>query len=395
MCDLIKGTLDPASPDPGFEQRIIRRLEEAGVGNGSRWYDVILFNPVPFAAAACVALAGIAGIGLLIHGGKPAPSVAAVQPSLGGLPATVRSAIQADARGETVGNIEKDADDGEVSYTIGTKTRDGRDSSFTVADDGTLLSIETTLGEVPGPVRDAINKQAGQEKLEGIEEDFDRDASYVATITSKDGGQHDFTFGTDGTLLDEETSLDELPGSLQAAIKAQVGRGSLEGIDKTFDDGDTSYVATITSRDGRQRDFAFNEDGTLSSMEVTVADLPAPLQAAVKAQTGAGRLDGIDKTFEGGEITYDATVTNPDGRQRDFSLSDKGELLSREVAIAEAPAPVQQTIWRTLGKGKVIEIDQSFNEMSRMVPYEIEGWKDGKPLYFLVSPTGDFLGMED
>ena len=55
----------------------------------------------------------------------------------------------------------------------------------------------------------------------------------------------------DGTLLDVKTSLDELTPSLQAAIKAQAGSGSIEDIDKTFDDGDTSYVATITAPDGK------------------------------------------------------------------------------------------------------------------------------------------------
>jgi len=396
MCDLIKGTLDPASPDPGFEQRIIRRLDQARAGRGNLWYDSILFNPVLFAAAACLALAALAGIGLLIRGEKPGSPTAGVQPGLDGLPPAVRSAIQADARGEIVGDVEKDADDGEVSYTIGTKTRDGRESSFTVAADGTLLSVETTLAEVPGAVRDAIHTQVGQERLEGIEEDFEEgEASYVATIAFPDDRERDFTFAKDGTLTEVETSLGELPGSLQAAIKAQVGQGTLEGIDKTFDDGETSYVATITTRDGRERDFTFDEDGTLASVEVSVAELSAPLQAAIKTQVGRGRLDGIDKTFEDGGITYEATMTSPDGRQRDFSLSTQGNLISREVAMNEAPEAVQQTISQTLGKGKVIEINQSFTEPAGKEPYEIEGWINGKPFYFLVSPTGDFLGMED
>jgi uncharacterized membrane protein YkoI len=264
-----------------------------------------------------------------------------------------------------------------------------------VGADGTLLGTETTLADAPAPVRNAINAQLGQSSLQGVEEDFDNgQPSYVATITSPDGHDHDFTFSSDGALQQIETALAELPPALQAAVKAQAAQGRIEDIEKTFDNGDMTYVATITLPDGRERDFTFEPDGSLSSIEVAFDELPAPLQAAMKAQAGESRIESIDKSFDDGAVSYDATVTMPDGRERDFSLSEQGILLSREVAMADAPAAVQQTISHTLGKGKVLEIDQSF-ESGRSVPYEIEGWKDGKPFYFLVSPKGDFLGMED
>jgi uncharacterized membrane protein YkoI len=398
LCGLIKARLSADVPDAGFERRIIDMVDLARSRERHISHGFSVFHPAFLAAAACIALIAIAGLGWLIHTRQAASAgvATAAQPDLNGLPAAVRAAIQSQASGATVSGVEKDDDDGEISYTIGTKAADGAESSFTVASDGTLLSVGETLSSVPGPVRSAIVAQAAQGSIEDVEKDFDEaQPTYVATITSTQGLDHDYTFAQDGTLLEVETSLAELPAPLQAAIQAQAGQGKIEEIAKTFDDGETNYVATIAAPGGPERDFTFNPDGSLSSIEVTLPELPAPLQAAIKAQVGGDTLQSIDKTFDGGEVIYDASVTGADGRERDFSVSDQGVLVSREVAMSDAPAAVQRTITQTVGNGKVIEIDQAFDVPSTGVPYEIEGSKNGKPFYFLVSPTGSFLGMED
>lgn len=461
MARLIKNTLDAGSPDPGFEQRMLRKFNQAHPGNGNRWYEHLLFHPGLTLAAACVALVAIAGIGSLVRGGKQ-PAVASAPPTgLDALPPALRDAILHQSGGNAVASIQRDEEDGEVVYNVGTKTQDGHETDFTVAGDGTLLSIDTTLAEVPQNVRNAINTQAGkgvlkgigktfdqgetsyvatiaapdgnlrnftfaqdgalleveaglaelpaplqaainaqaaQGKLKGIDKTFDNgETNYVATIAAPDGSVHDFTFAADGTLLEVETSLAELPAPVQAAITARMGQaaqGTLEGIAKTFDNGETNYVATVASVNGSERDFTFGADGTLASVEVTQDEVPAAVQAAIHAQVGRGKLDGIDKTFDSDGITYDGSMINPDGSRREFTLSEQGKLLSREVTVKETPGAVQQTISRTLGTGKVVEINQSFTDLN-IVPYEIEGQKDGKPLYFVVSPTGNLLSMEN
>jgi hypothetical protein len=396
MGHLIQRTLDPESPDPGFEQRIIRRLNEARARKANRWRELILFHPALASVAAVLVLVSLAGAVALFRGEKPAAAGSALPASLGSLPVTVRSVIQQEADGKTVSKIERNEADGQVSYTVSTKAPDATESDFTVAEDGTLLSTEATLATLRQVVREAIDAQVRQGRLQGIKANFeDNETTYVATIVSQNGRRRDFTFCDDGTLASMEITPAELPATVKAAIDARVGRGRLGGIDKTFEDGETSYVATIVSQDGRQRDFTFSEDGTLASMEVTPGELPTNVKAGIDAHVGRGRLGGIDKTFEDGETGYVATIVSQDGGQRDFTVSEQGKLLSREVAINEAPEAVRQTVSRVLGTGRVIAIDQSFSESGKPVPFKIEGSKDGKPFYFLVSPTGDFLGMEN
>lgn len=338
MSKLIKETLYSESPDPGFERRLISKFREVHAEKGGR--PVELFRFIPFLAGglACLALVVFFRTGSESRSENPvlaaAPaSVVTTGIDLKTLPTAVQQTIESKSAGRTVSQIERTGDNDEVSYVVETLAPDGGEWDLTVAEDGTLLSIDTALSELPAAVQTAINNQ--------------------------------------------------------------VGKGSLEGVEMLFDDGEMSYRAGITAPNDYQRDFTYAEDGTLINEEVSLGDLPAAVQTAIKTQVGQGKLEGIDKTFADGDITYDATMTTADGRERDFSLSKEGELLSREVSLKEVPAAVQQVISQTLGTGKVVAIDQSFAEDDQAISYEIEGQKNGKAFDFITSATGHFLGMEE
>jgi uncharacterized membrane protein YkoI len=328
---LMKKTLSPEGPDPGFERRIISNFRRVYAGKPSRGNEFFRLWPILLGAGACVVL--IAFGGFLTKGEKQSPVAAMTSGNdFNSLPLAVQKTILAQSNGKTVSKCERVNEDGNVSYDIETKDANGEEWGLTVAQDGTLLNVETSLAEIPSAV--------------------------------------------------------------QTAIKASVGHGELEEIDKTFDDGEISYTATITTN-GRDRDFTFEEDGTLSSVEVDRTELTPAVQAAITAAIGQGKLEGIDKTFDDGEITYEATMITPFGQERDFSISKDGKLLSQEVALLQAPPAVQQAISQTLGNGKFEEINQSFVTVDNVMPYEVEGRKDGKPFDFMVGPAGNFLGMEE
>jgi hypothetical protein len=391
MRDLLKGSLGPESPDSGFEMRILLRLRRGPLREKRPWYDFLQWRPFPYLAGAlCLLIATAVVLRLQGHRMTPAPD------PLASLPASVRDAIHSHARGGAISRIEPDDDNGDVSYAVTVTGAPGGPSHFTVGDDGSLLCIDRALGEVPGVVRLAINSQAGRNHVEEIQEDFeDSQPAFIATLVSPDGRERDYTFAQDGSLTEVETSLDELPPAVKASIMASVGRGAVEGVEKNFDNGEVSYVVTMSGTDALLRDYTFDEKGTLASVETFSSELPAPVEAIVKSQVGKGRLDGIDKSFEDGGITYQASTTMPDGTERDFSVSPSGELTSREVTWKETPKAVQQTISQTLGNGKLVEVSKAYDEPGGKVPYEIEASINGRPLYFLVSQSGSFLGIED
>jgi len=312
--------------------------------------------------------------------------------ALSDVPPAVQKTIGANSPGRTVDNIERTENDGEVSYEVETTSKDGEQWDLTVAENGTLLSIELTPAELPPAVQRAITVQVGRGTLEGVAKQFDDgETTYLAGITTADGDERDFILAEDGTLVSAEVSLSELSTAIQTTVNNHVGQGKLEGIDKTFDDGEISYEATMTNPAGQERNFTIADDGTLESEEVSLADLPPAVQAAINAQLGQGKLDGIDETFDGGASTgYGATMTTSTGQKRDFTISDQGTLVSREVWLAHTSPAVHKTITQTIGDGKITRIDEYFGVFPH---YEIDGIKDGAPFNFIVGLKGKFRGM--
>jgi len=329
MSTFLKKTLGPDSPDGGFEQRIIRRLHEARAAKAHRWSEFFVFHPAFAGVAAGLALLALAGVGLLVFLERPAPvpSIAAAD-SLAGLPAVVRAAIQRQAGGRVVSNVQKNENDAQVSYTVSTQAADASEWEFTVAEDGTLLSADTTLAATPAPVRNAITAQMGDGQLQGVEKNFeDGEPTYIATVVARDGQARDLAFNEDGTLFSREIAPGELPAPVKTAIDAQVGRGQLGDIDKTTDGGGTSYVVTIVPEKGQSRVFTFGEDARVVSREVTTLELPPAVKRALDAQLSPGRLSGLEQTFDRDGTAFRATFIGADGQPRDLAFSEEGKLL--------------------------------------------------------------------
>jgi hypothetical protein len=315
---------------------------------------------------------------------------------LSDVPPAVQKTIGANSGGRTVSTIERKEDNGAVTYEVETTAKDGEEWELTVVEDGTLLSIEIPPAELPVAVQTAVTSQLGQGRMEGVEKLLDDgQTTYQVGIAAPSGDERDFTFGEDGTLISEEVHLAELSPGLQTAITALVGKGALEGIDKTFNHDETTYEATMTTPAGQERNFTLSETGTLLSQEVTLADVPPEVQTAINAEVGQGKLEGIDKTFSFGKITYAGTRTTPGGQERDFIVSAQGVLLSHEVSLEEVPSAVQATINQTIGDGKILAVDQIYMIARHAVRYKIDGQKDGKPVTFNIGPRGNVSAVED
>jgi hypothetical protein len=123
---------------------------------------------------------------------------------------------------------------------------------------------------------------------------------------------------------------------------------------------------------------------------VELAELPAPVQAAINAQVGKGKLEGVDKTTGEDGVDYEATLTTPAGQEHDFTVSSAGVLLDQEVTLGETSPAVQGVITQTIGNGKILYIDQSFNGAHHS--YEVEGQKNGKDIKFRVGSRGRLIG---
>ena len=224
--------------------------------------------------------------------------------------------------------------------------------------------------------------------LERIEEDGE--VTYDTTFASKNGGERSISVAQDGSLLSLEVTLADLPPAVKKTIAEQTGDRKVTAITKETDTDGTTYDVTVTNPAGAERSLAIGEDGTLISREVSLEETPAGVQITIKARAGDGTIASISQAFDEGETSFDITYTTKQGKELSFSVSPSGRLNSVEISLDDAPAPVQATIKDKVGGGKVLRVNKIFNPRQKVQGYEIESVVNGKPFDFEVSPKGKF-----
>jgi uncharacterized membrane protein YkoI len=257
-------------------------------------------------------------------------------------------------------------------------------------------SKTVALSATPIAVQKTIHAQVGDGQLGEIDKVLDSgETFYDVELSAKDGRERDFTVDEDGTLSSVEVALAETPAPAQKSIRMLMKQGELESIDKNLDDSEVTYDIELAAKDGREKDFTIADDGTLLSAEVMLNETPSAVQKTIASQLSGGTLESIDKNFDDDGISYDVEMTAKDGREKDFTVAADGSLSSVQMTLEETPRPVQRTIKNQIGDGKILEIDRSFVKERGVFPYEVQSQKDGKPFDFSVGPRGRFLGMDD
>lgn len=90
---------------------------------------------------------------------------------------------------------------------------------------------------------------------------------------------------------------------------------------------------------------------------VKMANLPAPVQATVKAQLAQGaRLRGLTTDMENGQREYEAELT-VNGHHRDIAMNAAGQITEQEdtVHLASLPAAAQAALRH---QGRVLHVER-------------------------------------
>jgi uncharacterized membrane protein YkoI len=311
-------------------------------------------------------------------------------------PLIVQKTIAARIADGTLDGIFRSQEDGETTYDVDFTAKASVEGGFTVAADGSLVSIEVALNDVPPAVQKTIQTGAQGAQLEEIDKNLEPgDTSYDVEVI-KGGVTQDFTVDDDGTLLSVAVPLDQLPDTLESAVKAGAGDAHIVSIDKNIDEPDPTYDIEVSSN-GLARDFTLASDGTLVSASVALADTPGPVQKAITSQAAGAAVKSIDEDFDPDQgNTFDVVTAGPGGSARSFTLGPDGTMLSVEVTLDQIAGKARQTIQNQIGAGKILRIDQSLVEKTKgVLPYDVEARKNGQPFDFSVGPKGRFLGMDD
>jgi hypothetical protein len=246
---------------------------------------------------------------------------------------------------------------------------------------------------MPPAAQKTVQENIGNGNIISVSKDDEEgEVSYEVNFT-KDGQPRDLRVGEDGRLLSIQRALAETPPVVQKSIQAQLGGGTLDAIEKTFEVDEILFLVEITTRDGCHSRFTIADDGVLLEAEIALREAPAPVQKTVAAQIGEGTLTTLSKMF-GDRITYDADFTK-DGKVGAVTVASNGALLSVKITLAEATDPAQKSILEKVGNGRILSVWKSFDKRENVLPFKVMSLKDGKPFNFSVAPKGRFLGMDD
>jgi uncharacterized membrane protein YkoI len=262
-----------------------------------------------------------------------------------------------------------------------------------------LLSV-TAVGEeaipfaqLPPPVQKGLQAQLGGGTFGVIEREEDEgEVTYTAEII-KSGRARDYTVDEAGTLVGMEVFASELPLPVQKTIQSLIAQGTIDSIDKALDDTEPRYDIDWKLKNGTLRSVSVYESGKLESVQVTLEETPAAARGAITNEAAKAQIKEIFKSIEDNLVYYDVTI-NRDGRDREFSVTDKGKLDSRQLFLSELPSQAQASVQRTIGAGKLVRIDQVFDKKKGVFPYEVESLVNGKPYDFSIGPKGTFLGLD-
>lgn len=252
------------------------------------------------------------------------------------------------------------------------------------------------LADTPAAVQKVIAARIGDGKLDEVDRSHENgETVFEVDFTTKAGSEQDFTVADDGMVLSIGVTLAETPVAVQKAIQAQTHGWEIKGINKNIADTETSFDVTI-SKGGTERSFNMTENGTLSSVELGLTETPAAVQAAIKAQIADGSVESIEEDLDTDGNSFDVEAVTKAGSRKSFSLAPDGRMLSEFVTLEQVPPPARQTIREKIGDGKILRIDKSlFEKKAGVLPYEVQGRKDGRSFNFSVGPHGRFLGMDD
>lgn len=157
-------------------------------------------------------------------------------------------------------------------------------------------------------------------------------------------------------------TLKQLPRAVKATLLKNSKGAKIQEIEKTVTKGVTTYSADI-AKGGKIFDVEIAANGKLIKIEedkpaakaeakdkegdesaegaepanevdVAFADVPAAVQNTIKDWAGAGKIDGVEKGVTNGKTIYSADVTK-DGKVWDVMVAEDGTLIKSEI---DAPA---------------------------------------------------------
>jgi hypothetical protein len=138
-----------------------------------------------------------------------------------------------------------------------------------------------------------------------------------------------FSVAPDGTMVSWQMFIRELPLAARKTIREQIhdNQDKLEEIDRVTDEGATAFDVQAT-RGRREFSFSVSEDGRMLTIDVTLAETPPLVQKEILAKAAGAVIKSIARNTEDedGFVAYDVEMQQGVVESY-FSVGSDGKLL--------------------------------------------------------------------
>jgi uncharacterized membrane protein YkoI len=109
---------------------------------------------------------------------------------------------------------------------------------------------------------------------------------------------------------EQKVTLQQLPAAVQAAVKQESQGATVKGFAIENENGKKLYEAELTVN-GHAKDISFDAQGKIVSVEeeTTLEKIPAPARAALEKAARNGKITLVEVVTEGGKTSYEAEIT--------------------------------------------------------------------------------------
>lgn len=161
------------------------------------------------------------------------------------LPTSVRQAAQALVGDGRLMDIERTVENGHTVFE-GQFRRDGVVRGFTLAADGMLISKQVFEKELPPAVAQTLRTQLAEAQLGEIYWTNDDGDTYFEATYVKGGLKHAVTTLADGTLVSLQLPLTEVPAAVLKAIRER--KAFVVRLEQIIEDDESTYEVLLRSR---------------------------------------------------------------------------------------------------------------------------------------------------
>ena len=114
-----------------------------------------------------------------------------------------------------------------------------------------------------------------------------------------------------GQDSEKKVTMQQLPAAVQAAVKEHSQGATIKGLAMEVEKGKKLYEAELVVN-GHAKDISFDAKGTIVSVEeeTTLDKIPAPARAALEKAARNGKIVLVEVVTEGGKTSYEAQISN-------------------------------------------------------------------------------------